>query len=160
MIIKVKEIIEEDFINYKKPSMFIAFPTCTFKCEKECGVRCCQNSALATQESVEIDTDLWARRYVANDITSAVVIAGLEPFDSLIELQAMITSLRKYTDDDIVIYTGYNKDEIPMYVHAVTNGYQNIIIKYGRFIPNREPVLDDVLGVRLASNNQYAEVVC
>ena len=35
--------------------------------------------------------------------------------------------------------------------------YSNIIIKFGRFIPNREPHFDEVLGVNLASNNQYAK---
>ena len=35
--------------------------------------------------------------------------------------------------------------------------YPNIIIKYGRYIPDQEPHQDEVLGVRLASNNQYAE---
>lgn len=34
----VKEIIIEDFLQYKKPVMFILMPKCTFKCEKECGI--------------------------------------------------------------------------------------------------------------------------
>jgi hypothetical protein len=33
----------------------------------------------------------------------------------------------------------------------------NIIIKYGRFIPNHQPHYDEILGVKLASDNQYAE---
>ena len=44
---KIKGIIAEDFVNYKKPSMFIGFPTCTWKCEKECGIEMCQNKGLA-----------------------------------------------------------------------------------------------------------------
>jgi hypothetical protein len=35
--------------------------------------------------------------------------------------------------------------------------FDNIIIKYGRFIPNQEQHYDETLGVNLASNNQYAE---
>ena len=35
--------------------------------------------------------------------------------------------------------------------------YKNIIIKYGRYIPNQTPHRDEVLGVNLASDNQYAE---
>ena len=37
MNIKIRGINFEDFINYKKPSIFIAFPFCSFKCEKDCG---------------------------------------------------------------------------------------------------------------------------
>ena len=32
---KLKNIIYEDFVNYKKISMFILTTTCSFKCEKE-----------------------------------------------------------------------------------------------------------------------------
>ena len=35
--------------------------------------------------------------------------------------------------------------------------FKNIIIKYGRYIPDQEPHYDEVLGVNLASDNQYAE---
>ena len=35
--------------------------------------------------------------------------------------------------------------------------FDNIIIKYGRFIPGQEKHYDKILGVYLASNNQYAE---
>jgi len=34
---------------------------------------------------------------------------------------------------------------------------KNIIIKYGRFIPDKEKHYDEVLGIYLASDNQYAE---
>ena len=34
---RIKFLVDEDFVNYKKPSMFIGFPSCTWKCEKECG---------------------------------------------------------------------------------------------------------------------------
>ena len=37
----IKGIIDEDFLNYKKPSMVIAFPHCSFKCEKELGKKVC-----------------------------------------------------------------------------------------------------------------------
>lgn len=159
MKINIKGIVDEDFVNYKKPSMFIAFPTCTFKCEKECGVRCCQNSALTKQENIEVDIDDIVSRYVSNDISSAIVIGGLEPFDSIFELQALVYRIRQQTQDDIVIYTGYNKDEIPLLVSLVSTGYDNIIVKFGRFIPDKPKRFDDVLGVWLASDNQYAEVV-
>ena len=34
--------------------------------------------------------------------------------------------------------------------------FDNIIIKFGRFVPNQTPHCDEVLGVKLVSNNQYA----
>ena len=74
----VKQIIDEDFVNYKKPSMFIAFPSCTWKCEKECGKRVCQNSALATAPNIEVSVGEIANRYIDNSLTKAIVIGGLK----------------------------------------------------------------------------------
>ena len=37
--------------------------------------------------------------------------------------------------------------------------YKNIIIKFGRFIPNDKPHRDTILGVNLASSNQYAKKI-
>jgi len=34
---KLKFLIDEDFVNYKEPSMFIGFPNCTFKCDIDSG---------------------------------------------------------------------------------------------------------------------------
>ena len=33
----LKGIIDEDFVNYRVPSMTLMFPKCSFKCEKEYG---------------------------------------------------------------------------------------------------------------------------
>ena len=57
--------------------------------------------------------------------------------------------------DDFVIYTGYYADEISGKVKLLQN-FNNIIIKYGRFIPNSNPVFDGVLGINLNSENQHA----
>lgn len=155
---KVKTIIDEDFINYKKASMYIAFPNCSFKCGKDL----CQNSALAKQSCVEISYDTIINRYLKNDFTNAIVFAGLEPFDSYNDMLYLIGEFRIYTEDDIVIYTGYNKEEIIDKINYIKNicAYKNIIIKFGRYIPNQFPHYDEVLGVKLASNNQYAERIC
>lgn len=56
----------------------------------------------------------------------------------------------------MVIYTGYYPQEMENQIQALSS-YKNIIIKFGRYIPNKEPVYDDVLGVKLASDNQFAE---
>lgn len=157
----IKGLVEEDFIQYKKPSMFIAFPFCTFKCDNEAGCTICQNSALANEPNIDISTIELVSRYVKNPITKAIVMGGLEPFDSRM-LKKLIAEFRKYTEDDIVIYTGYTEDELES---TLFNGslvldelreYNNIIIKFGRFVPNQEKHYDEVLGVELASPNQYA----
>ena len=156
----IKELRDEDFVNYKKPSMFIAFPSCTFKCERDCGKKMCQNSELAKAPDIEISTPDLVDRYLSNPITSAVVCGGLEPMDSFEDLWRLIFHLRvKGCNDDVVIYTGYYKNEIPEEYLKRFSIVPNIIIKWGRFIPNQQPHFDKVLGISLASDNQYAEVI-
>ena len=156
--IKIKGIRMEDFTNYKKPSMYIAFPSCTFKCEMECGQKMCQNSSLVQAPTLETCIKSIIRRYVNNPITSAIVIGGLEPFDSEEDLLTLISYLRISTQDDIVIYTGYTKEEIKdREIYTYLLKAKNIIIKFGRYIPHQQPHYDPVLGVMLASDNQYAE---
>lgn len=151
----IKSLVDEDFTNYKKPSMFIIFPYCTFKCDKEAGCSICQNSSLANEPNIDISTIEIVSRYVKNPITKAVVLGGLEPWDSQLDMKQLIMELRKYTNDDIVIYTGYTEEELKNKI-PIINCYKNIIIKFGRFIPNQEKHYDEVLGVELASPNQYA----
>ena len=109
---KIKNIIEEDFVNYYKPSMFILFNKCSFKCDIEAGCSICQNSALANEPDIEISCIEIVSRYVKNPITKAVVFGGLEPFDSWQDMLRLITFFRDYTNDDIVIYTGYTEEEL------------------------------------------------
>lgn len=154
----IKNIIDEDFVNYKKSSMYVAFPFCNFKCEKECGIKCCQNSPLALSPNIDIDIDKLVDRYIKNDITKAIVMAGLEPIDSFDDLLTFIDRIRQKTNDDIVIYTGYYKPEILDKIEKLQR-YKNIIVKYGRYIPNQEYVYDEVLGVKLANKEQYAEKI-
>ena len=154
--IKIKGIRMEDFTNYKKPSMYIAFPSCTFKCEGECGQKICQNSSLVQSKTLEVDVKYIVNKYINNPITSAIVIGGLEPLDSKEDLLILISYLRISTQDDIIIYTGYKEEEIKNQLQYL-RAYRNIIVKFGRFIPNQQPHYDDVLGVMLASDNQYAE---
>lgn len=154
----VKDILDEDFVNYKKPSMMIAFPHCSFKCDKDCGRAVCQNSPLVNEPNIDISYDDICKRYLNNPITESIVFQGLEPIDSISDVINLIMWFRiKYNClDDIVIYTGFNKDEIDWVIDKL-KWMDNIIIKYGRYIPDQEPHYDDVLGVNLASDNQYAE---
>ena len=55
-----------------------------------------------------------------------------------------------------MIYTGYYDYEIKDQLNELKQ-YPNIIIKYGRYIPNQSPHYDEILGVKLVSDNQYAE---
>lgn len=154
----VKEIRDEDFTSYKKPSMVIGFPSCTFKCERECGQKMCQNSSLIQAPGVEISVDALVNRYINNPITRAVICAGLEPFDTFEDLFRFIFHLRvKGCNDEVIIYSGYYKYEIPEEYLKRLSIIPNIIIKWGRFIPNQQPHFDKVLGIGLASDNQYAE---
>lgn len=157
---KIKGIIFEDFINYKKPSMVIEFPHCNFKCDKECGQQVCQNSNLVNTPDSDVSITGIVKTYMNNDITKAIVFQGLEPFDSKDDLYQLIKVFREYTNNDIVIYTGYTETELDYEIERLKRLFKNIIIKFGRFIPNQESHFDSVLGVTLASPNQYAKKVC
>ena len=155
---KIKGVVMEDFSNYKLPSMFIIFPICDWKCDKECGVRVCQNGSLAKTPVKDIDVDILINKYIDNSISKAVVCGGLEPVDSWNDLQLFVEKFREKSNDDIVIYTGYYKEEIINKINWLKN-YENIVVKFGRFIPGHKRHYDEVLGIKLASDNQYAEVI-
>ena len=157
---EIKGIIHEDFVNYKMCSMTIAMPYCTFKCDKECGIDVCQNSKLAKEPTIDIPAAKIIEQYLHNPLSHAIVFQGLEPFDSYNDLYYFIYALRFVfkNDDPVVIYTGYNKDEILSKIDDLRK-FSNIIIKFGRYIPDQKPHYDEILGVNLASDNQYAEVI-
>ena len=154
---QLKNIIDEDFTKYKICSMFLGFPKCSWKCERDCGMKgLCQNSALALAPSIEISNQEIINRYLANSLSRSLVCGGLEPFDSEDDLLKLVEEFRKYSLDDIVIFTGYRKEELTESLPKLQK-FQNIIIKFGRFIPGDSMHYDEVLGINLVSNNQYAE---
>jgi hypothetical protein len=157
---EIKGIIHEDFVNYKVCSMTIAMPYCTFKCDKECGSNVCQNSKLAKDPTLDIPAAKIIEQYLHNPLSHAIVFQGLEPFDSYNDIYYFIYALRFIfkNNDPVVIYTGYNKDEILSKIDDLRK-FSNIIIKFGRYIPDQKPHYDEILGVNLASDNQYAEVI-
>ena len=155
---KIKGIVFEDFLNYKKPSLFIIFPYCNFKCDKDCGLKVCQNSCLAKEKEIEYSIDKIVNNYIKNDITKAIVCGGLEPMDSFDDLKELVSALRVKTNDDIVIYTGYREEEIEDKANDLKQ-FANIIIKFGRYIPNDKEYYNDILGINLASRNQYAKKI-
>lgn len=152
----VKGITDEDFINYKVPSMFIASATCSFKCDKEYGSPICQNSALANQPDIEVPLISIYSRYKNNPITKAIVFGGLEPLDDGDTLRLIDLFRSMGIADDVVIYTGYTRQEAGLWVSELKR-FPNVVIKFGRYIPGQKPHLDHLLGVMLASDNQYAE---
>ena len=160
MLMTLKGLKDEDFVNYKKPSMFLIFPSCSFKCDKENGCALCQNSLLALEPPISKGLAGIIARYFNNPLTKAIVGGGLEPFDSPEELVELVKTMRDlcHCNDDIVIYTGYTELELENnYYFQTIIGYPNIIIKFGRFRPGHEPHYDEVLGVKLSSDNQYAK---
>ena len=156
---RIKGCIDEDFSNYKEPSMFILTSFCSFKCDIEYGAGCCQNSSLAHAEPIRVDDNELIQKYINNPITKAIVFGGLEPLDQLAEVWNFIQTFRHdyKRDDTIVIYTGYDEDEISSLTKSMITDLGNIVVKYGRYVPYQEKHFDEVLGVYLASPNQYAK---
>lgn len=167
---EIKGIIDESFVDYKKPSMYIAFPNCNFKCDRLNNCKVCQNSKLALEPSLNISMVHLIERYITNPITQAIVLSGLEPFDSFLEVLAFVSMVREdyNCNDDIVIFTGYTQAEIETgnFGNFPTNetaidlwntlkGFSNVYVKFGRYVMNDTAHFDEVLGIKLASSNQY-----
>lgn len=157
---KVKGIIDYDCTNYKEPCLTVEFPYCDFKCDKLNGCQVCQNSHLAAEPDIEVSGEQIWKLYEENPLTKAFCFQGLEPFDSYVDLIELIKFIRidKQCNDTIVIYTGYGQGE-DFIVEESIRHYHNIIIKWGRYVQNLESKFDPLLGVKLASNNQYAELI-
>lgn len=154
---KLRGLVEEDFTQYRKPSMFLITPYCDFKCCIENGNNICQNMDVVKAPIIDINNDELIKRYLNNPITKSIVFGGLEPMDSFDEVREFINILRWDYNcfDDIVIYTGYTADEIIDQCMRLSK-FANVIVKFGRFIPDQKLHFDEVLGVELASPNQYA----
>ena len=167
---KLVGVIDEDFVNYRKPSMVLEFPYCDFKCMKECGMQICQNLPLASMPIIEVSSKALVNRFINNPITEAIVMQGLEPLSeqSISDVIDFIKELRLVNGSaDIVIYTGYDEHEVASHIPYLCDAFRvrscltggHFIIKYGRFKPNEQYHYDEVLGVNLASSNQYGEII-
>lgn len=166
---KIKGLKDECFQDYKKPAMYIAAASCSFKCDKENGCAICQNGHLAESITILTEPEYLIERYLDNPLTSAIVFSGLEPFDQIEDVIHFVYLLREVykCNDDIVIYTGYTKDELELdeQIKCIPNLYQelknykNIYVKFGRYLTGYDSHYDEVLGVNLASPNQYGEKI-
>lgn len=158
---RIKGLVEEDFVNYKKPSMFVSTAICDWKCCMDGGFDkgVCQNSDLAKMPEKEVDNKTIYNHYTSNPISKAIVLGGLEPMLQFEEVYSLIKYFRDNgCNDPFVIYTGYNKNELHWELDQL-RAFRNIIVKFGRYVPGQEKHFDSVLGVELASKNQFAEVV-
>lgn len=156
----LKGFQEESFVQYKKPCMFLGTSKCDFKCDKEYGSHVCQNGELAKAPAFKISNQELFTRYVTNPIVTSIVIGGLEPFDDIDEITDFISCVRDRFGcyDDIVIYTGYTEEELEDKFPNILSwlrSKRDIFLKVGRYIPGQSPHYDEVLGVMLASDNQY-----
>lgn len=149
---KVKNIIEEDFVNSKYISMLIATTQCAGKCVD------CQNEHLKNSPTFEIPDEILIQRYLNNPVTEAICFGGLEPFDTFKEIENFIYKFRQISNDLIIIYSGYYPIEIIDQLQELSQ-YNNIIVKFGRYIPNDKVRHDEILGITLASSNQFARYI-
>jgi len=158
-MIKLSGVKEENFNDYKKVGMHLAFPYCDFKClrEQNLDISICLNSDLEGKNKLYAVDEL-INTYRNNILTDCIIMGGLEPLDSFEDIVYFISEFRKESDDDVVIYTGYNEDEIEEKIEQLAK-FKNIIVKFGRFVFNDEDKYDEVLGITLASKNQYAKKI-
>lgn len=147
-------LLDVDTVNYKKISYVLEFPYCSMKC----GADVCQNAKLNGKNVKTLNMRSVIENYLSNGLSKAIVMQGMEPLDSFDEVKRFISLLRDeyHCNDDIVIFTGYNHNEVEDKI-ASLSAWPNIIVKFGRYIPGQESHYDIILGVELASDNQYAE---
>ncbi len=162
---RVRKLLTERFQDYKVPSMYLASCFCDWKCCPD-KPYVCQNNPIANLPVTDIPNDEILDTYLSDPITEAIIIAGLEP---LLQANEVCSLIRRAVERDIrttfVIYTGYTVCEardIGFFDELKATGYGKdvqVIIKYGRYVPEQQPHFDEVLGVDLASDNQYAEII-
>ena len=129
----IKTIVDEDFVQYKEPCMYIGTVSCDGKCcfEADIPLSVCLNDEWRLAATIPMADDDIITRYLSNQITKAICFAGLEPFEQFGEVYDFVSKLRNdyHCDDTVIIYTGYNKDEIQTYVKKLQR-FKNIIIKF------------------------------
>ena len=107
---KLKQIIDESFGDYKTCSMLLIADKCTWKCEG------CQNRHLSQIPSQNFPDEEILERFCSNPLSEAIVIGGLEPFEQLDEIVIFIGAATKAgLDVPIVVYTGFELDDFDLY---------------------------------------------
>lgn len=153
--IRLKDM-QEVFQDYKKSALLLSTCFCDWKCCNEAGIdkSVCQNNKIAQQKEVVVSFSSLLKK-VRSSITDSIIFAGLEPLLQIDEVVQCIDYLREHNvKKDIIIFTGYYLEEID---HNTLERLSDkrVILKCGRYIPNRPSVFDQVLGITLVSDNQY-----
>lgn len=159
---EIKDIIDIDVVNYKKLSMTVIMPYCDFKCNKDAGKVVCHNYKLAHTPNVNMSIMDIANAFDKDTVVDALILQGLEPFHpkSIEDVYTLLRHIRLQNDTrDIVIYTGYTEAECKEMgiIDRLNKIDPEIIVKFGRYIPDDKSHYDEVLGINLASENQYAK---
>ena len=155
----VKLVKQDDFVQYKKPCVVVCFPNCTWKCCTEAGIptSVCQNQEMCGLKDIDITPEDVYNLYKESLFAESICCSGLEPMLQFDDVLSLLKYFREHDcDADFVIYTGYYRNEIEDKIEQLAK-YRNVIVKFGRYVPNQEKHYDEVLGVWLASDNQYAE---
>lgn len=164
----VKDIQDETLQDYKEVAMLISARFCDWKCCRDAGYEICQNSEVARRKDIDIPNEVICERYLKNKVSRAIIFGGLEPMFQILDILDILELLRKkyHCNDTVIVYTGYEKEEILPQITALSD-YKNVIVKYGRYVPENVPEnvpgnvphYDPILGVVLASSNQWAEKI-
>ena len=155
----VKLVKQDDFVQYKKPCVVVCFPNCTWKCCTEAGIptSVCQNQEMCGLKDIDVTPEDVYNLYKESLFAESICCSGLEPMLQFDDVLSLLKYFREHDcDADFVIYTGYYRYEIEDKIEQLAK-YKNVIVKFGRYVPNQGKHYDEVLGVWLASDNQYAE---
>ena len=155
------DVKTDDITDYLKTSLLLVTPKCSGKCGEKCQNYFLIKNATTKQYAVSSIVNLY------NNLTThnAVVFAGLEPFDTFNDTQILVDAfLQNDKPIDIVIYTGYYQQSITDKVNVLlqkliktksTN--KTIIIKFGPYIAENRSYYSNILGIKLATDNQYVK---
>ena len=140
---------KEVYNDYKKVGVLLATPTCNNNCKY------CQNEYLKKKKPIEYDISEIFNFVKKNKLIKSFIFGGLDCMDSFDQTYDIIKEIRKKFDYDIVLYTGKLKTDINLEIEKLKN-FKGIIIKFGKYKKNKEKKYDELLGITLASNNQYS----
>lgn len=142
---------------YKEPSFLIPIGiTCSWKCEN-----CINKKHVFEYSYPEFTINEIISQYQKNILTYTIIMAGFEPFDNYVNFMDLVEAIRvSGINDMIVVYTGYDivdfrSNFLLLNIFQELTHFDNIIIKFGRYIEGLEKVWNEELGIWLASANQY-----